>query len=81
MAPGALRFMYKVWRKFGVFTGGTKTQSHLTSGGGERDQDRGYGRSYYVQWPLSRTGQRAKPVIQNPVLLRVNREGCPWAPS
>lgn len=82
MAPGALRFIYGAWCKFGVFTGSTKTQSHLSSdvSGGEKPGS-GFVRSYYVQWPLSRTGQRAKPVIQNPVLLRVNREGCPSAPS
>lgn len=42
IAPGALRFIYGAWRKFGVFSGGTKTQSHLAGdGGGERKLDRG----------------------------------------
>lgn len=78
MAPGALRIMYGAWRKFGVFIGGPQPLNQWWGGGRPM---LGFGRSYYVQWPLSRTGHRAKPVIQNPVLLRVSREGCPWARS
>lgn len=51
MAPGALSFMYGAWRKFGVFIGGTKTQSHLTSGGGEGDQGRGSGGAIMCNGP------------------------------